>query len=174
MSAPLSKGQKRYLSQLAGQAFSRHLENARAAGQYTEADGLPRSVAEEQFRHREVAQASGKAGLRCCSQDDYKLVEGHFLELLGLHGAAFNAQVRAATETRRLIEHKITEACREFGFSLAYANKICCAQNHGNGLDAVDEKKLWNIFYTIRNRGLARKKALQSAPQPQTEELAHA
>ncbi|MDE2101190.1 MAG: hypothetical protein KGL39_28350 [Patescibacteria group bacterium] len=151
MSAPLSINQKRYLSQLARRAWHK-------AG--PELDGIEEGA----FRHQEVIKACGKIGLRCCDQNDYKLVEGHFLELLGFHGAAFNAQVRAATETRRLVAHKILDACQEFGMSVAYAEKICRAQNHGAGLDDVDEKTLWRIFYTVRNRGLARRKtAAQNA-----------
>ena len=171
MSAPLTKGQKSYLSQLAQRAFLRQCALARgrgevfADGQY---EGLAVSVAQEKFRHAQVAQASGKLGLRCCSQDDYKLVEGHFLELLGQPGAALKAQVRAATETRRVIEHKIVQACAEFGFAMSYAHKICTSQNHGQGLDEVGEKQLWNVFYTIRNRGNARK---QKAAMPSTGEL---
>jgi len=155
MSAPLSKDQKRYLSQLATRAFAR--DCALARGRQESPDSSTK--ASDDYRRAQVALATGKLGLRCCSQDDYKLVEGHFLELLGHHGAAFNAQVKAATESRRVIEHKIVKACEEFGFSLSYANKICTAQNHGAGLDVVDEKKLWQIFYTIRNRGAARRRA---------------
>lgn len=151
MSAKLSNVQKRILSGLSRQAWQK-------AG--PELDG----ISEEDFRHQEVIKACGKIGLRCCDQNDYKLVEGHFLELLGHHGAAFNANLRAATETRRLVVHKITTACQEFGLQLAYANTICRNQNHGRGLDEVEEKALWRIFYTIRNRGLARKKKPAALP----------
>lgn len=169
MSAPLSNKQKAWLSQLSVRAFNRLGALARGRQEYFY-DDLPESVAQEKFRHAEVAKACGKLGLRCCSQDDYKLVEAHFQELLGHHGQAFNAQVKAATETRRVVEHKIVEACREFGFALSYANKICTAQNHGATLEEVDEKKLWHIFYTIRNRGLKRGRAVAAVP-PQTESL---
>jgi len=145
MSAPLSNNQKRYLSQLSRKAWAK-------AG--PELDG----ISEEDFRHHEVAAACGKLGLRCADQNDYKLVEGHFLEKLGRHGAAFNAQVRAATEPRRLVEHKVLTACQEFGFGLGYADAICRAQNKGVGLDNVEDKALWRIFYTVRNRGAARKR----------------
>jgi len=150
MSAPLSKNQKRYLSELSRRAWSK-------AG--PELDG----ISEADFRHQEVAAACGKLGLRCADQNDYKLIEGHLLEKLGRHGAAFNAQVRAATEPRRLVEHKILQACQEFGFGLGYADAICRAQNHGAGLDNVEEKRLWFVFITIRNRGNGRKKAARAA-----------
>ena len=167
MSAPLSNRQKSYLSQLANRAFNRACAIARGQGQ--DLESVDKAAAAEKFRHTEVAKATGKLGLRCCSQDDYKLVEGHFLELLGNSGAAFNSQLKAATEPRRVIEFKITEACREFGFAISYANKICISQNHGNGLEAVGEKSLWNVFYTIRNRGLARKRDASPKKESQTE-----
>ena len=92
MSAPLTHDQKRYLSQLASRAYKRQTAIARgrgeslAGGKY---DGLAQTAAEQQYRHDQVALATGKLGLRCCSQDDYKEVEGHFLDLLGNHAAAF-------------------------------------------------------------------------------------
>lgn len=162
MSAPLSNKQKAWLSQLSNRAFNRQGALARGRQEYFY-DDLPASVAAEKFRHAQVALATGKLGLRCCSQDDYKLVEAHFQELLGNHGQAFKAQVKAATETRRLVEFKIAEACREFGFNISYANKICTAQNKGATLEEVDEKKLWQIFYTLRNRGNARKQHQHAA-----------
>lgn len=145
MSAPLTNGQKRHLSTLARQAWHQ-------AG--PELDG----ISEGDFRHQEVVKACGKIGLRCADQNDYKLIEGHFFELLGLHSAAFNAQLRAATETKRVVSHKIMQACREFGFHLSYAESICRNQNHGRTLDQLEEKALWRVFYTVRNRGLARTK----------------
>ena len=163
MSAPLSHKQKRLLSQLSDRAFDR--ASAEADGQYFY-DDLPATTARAQFRHDQVAKACGKLGLRCCGQDDYKLVEAHFLNLLGETGRALNAHLAAATESRRVIERKILDACREFGFGVSYADKICRAQNKGLGLQDVDEKRLWNIFYTVRNRGLARK---QTTKQPSHE-----
>ena len=148
MSAKLSNRQKWILSDLARQAWTK-------AG--PELDG----ITEEDFRHQEVARACGKLGLRCCDQNDYKLIEGHLRELLGQRGAVFKANLRAATETTRLVQHKILAACEEFGFQLAYADKIARAQNHGRALDELEEKALWRIFYTIRNHGLARKRKPQ-------------
>ena len=153
MAAPLNHDQKRYLSQLSDRAFDRL--SAEADGQYFY-DDLPATKAREQFRHDQVIKACGKIGLRCCSQDDYLRVKAHFLDLLGESGAAMNAHVRAETEGRRVVLHKIREACRQFGFTLGYAESICRQRANGLGLDESDEKKLWTVFYTVRNRGLAR------------------
>ena len=111
------------------------------------------------FRHHHVAAATGKLGLRCCSQDDFKSLQAHFLELLGEHSLAFNAHLQAATEPRRIAEFKVVLACKEFGYHLSYADAICQRQNHGAHLDEVSTKTLWHLFYTIRNRGLAKRRA---------------
>jgi hypothetical protein len=165
MSAPLTNVQKRTLAQLARRASGLLAAKARGRGEEW-------ILTDEEFRHQEVIKAVSKAGLRCCTQNDYSAVKAHFLELLGQHGAAFNAQVRAATEERRTIEYKIVQSCKEFGFHLSYADKICRAQNHGAGLDEVDGKKLWNIFFTIRNRG--RKRESMRNAGTQEKEHAHA
>lgn len=144
MSAKLTNGQKGYLAQLATRARNRGAALARGRGDVV---GLPSN---EEFRHAEVIKACGKAGLRCCSQDDYKLVEGHFLELLGQHGAAFNAQVRAATEPRRVAESKVVSQCQKMGKSLNYADGICRRMSKGLGLFDVGEQMLWKVFYALR------------------------
>lgn len=156
MSAPLTNGQKAHLAQLATRAFN--LESAKARGRGETVDCGRETV--DAWRHAEVAKATGKQGLRCCDQSDYKTVEAHFLDILGQTARAFKAHIRAATEDRRVIEYKITEACQEFGFAISYADKICRAQNKGLGLEEVDEKHLWQIFYTLRTRG--RKKQSQA------------
>lgn len=170
MSAPLSNRQKGILCQLSERAFNKLGALARGRGETFYA-GPDQKLEREKFRHAEVAKACGKNGLRCCSQSDYKIVEAHFLELLGEHGRAFNAQVRAATEERRLIEHKIVEACNEFGYNIGYADTICRNQNHGKGIEEIDTasaeglKRLWQVFFTVRNRGIAR--------QRKEKEMAH-
>lgn len=155
MSAPLSNKQKAYLAGVARRAYNMAAAVARGRGEVLE-------VGAEDWRHAEVAKACGKLGLRCCSQDDYKLVEGHFLDALQRPGEAFNAFVRGATNKRRVAEWKVVKECERFGFALGYADKICRAQNHGAGLDDVDEKALWRLVYTIRNRGNGRKKAQEA------------
>lgn len=152
MSAPLSHNQKRYLSQLSDRVFNQAAARARGRGETPAEDTKTRA----EFRHQEVIKAAGKVGLRCCSQDDYKRVEAHFLALLGETGKAFNAHMRAETEPRRVAEAKVIEACERFGFRLAYAEAICRNQNHGAGLNDVPANRLWNIVYTINNRGRAR------------------
>ncbi len=145
MPAPLTNPQKRHLSQLARRAWAQ-------AG--PELDGMT----PEDFRRNEVATACGKHGLRCCNQDDYKIVEAHFLNLLGETGQAMNALVRAQSNPRRVAEYKLLEACEHSGVNLAYAAAICqrifkCA------LDDADAQTIWKVCFTIKNR--ARKVTFQ-------------
>ncbi len=143
MSAPLSHLQKRLLSQLARRAWELADREVGTA---------------EEFRRAEVARACGKAGLRCCSQDDFLRVRAHFLDLCGEPGAAFNDHVRAESEPLRQAQAVLRRECERFGLSLNYANAICRNQNGGAGLDAVGEQKIWQLIYTIRNRGNARRR----------------
>jgi hypothetical protein len=139
MPAPLTTNQKRYLAQLSRRAW-RQSPDADAEDEVT-------------FRHNQTALATGKLGLRCCGQDDYKRVEAHFLHLLGQDGEAFNALIRAHTEPRRQAEYKLKQACQEFNFPLSYADAICRRQNRGLGIDDVGATNLWHLVFTIRNRG---------------------
>lgn len=167
MSAPLSHTQKRYLSQLSDKAFAR--ASAEADGQYFY-DDLPATKAREQYRHDQVVQACGKIGLRCCSQDDYKLVEAHFLHLVGEDGKALNAHVQAATEPVRVAQSVLRRELAAARLDWAYAEKICRQQNQGQPISQVAERRVWNLVYTVRNRGNARKRA--NNPQPSTLEQA--
>lgn len=159
MSAPLTRYQKAYLAQLADRAFSRAAEVARQRGELPATDWRAR----ENYRHDQVAAACGKFGLRCCSQDDYKLVEGHFLEALGHHGAAFNAFTRAATNDLRVAQYKLREACKQAGLSINYANAICRNQNRGLTIDDVTAQTIWRLIYTIRSRAAARRHQKEAA-----------
>jgi hypothetical protein len=179
MSSPLSNLQKAKLAKLARRAFNRSAAIARGRGEDPAAaiaaaiaaalgvdaprSDAPRSTLKTAFRHHHVAAACGKPGLTLCTQDDYKLVEAHFLDLLGESGRALNSLVDGAANPRRIAEHKLHQACTEFGFTLGYAEAICRRQNRGAGLQDVDAKTLWNLVFTIRNRGNARRRNQQEA-----------
>jgi len=145
LSAPLSKLQKRKLSVLSRRAWRNS----------PDADALD----ETSFRHAQVVAAVGLPGLRACTQDHYKRIQGHFLLLLGNDAAAFEAHVRAETEPRRVARRKLNQALAEFNLPLSYAQAICRRQNRGLGLDDVGPKTLWYITFTIRNRGTRKRAA---------------
>lgn len=162
MSAPLTRSQKSYLAQLSERAYRRALAMARGSGEEESFLGEFRDG--ESYRHEMVARAVGKLGLRCCSQDDYAAVKGHFLEALGEHGAAFNAALRGASNARRVVEWKIFHECVTSGLHPSYADKICRAQNHGKTITEIDDvRRLWAVFYTVRNRGRSHKRTAAQA-----------
>jgi hypothetical protein len=159
MPAALSRKQKAYLAQLARQAFEHLRVQARARGEVFPADhamhGEPTDPAlwcAETFRHDEVAKACHKKGLRCCSQDDYGAVKGHFLALLGREGQAMKAMVRGADNPKRTAEIKLIEALQRGGFNNGYAEAICRRQFKCSVADAT-AAQIWKLVYTIRNRG---------------------
>jgi hypothetical protein len=152
----LTNEQKRVLSELARRAWRHAAAQARGRGEDPAEDPLLRE--ETGFRHGMVQLACGKAGLRCCSQEDYLPVKAHLLECLGRSGGAFEAHMKAASDGRRRAEWKLREACQEFGLNLNYADAICRRQHHGAGLAEVGEKALWHLVFTVRNRGRARRK----------------
>jgi hypothetical protein len=149
----LTNRQKAYLSRLAAAAY------VRLHGEATARD--PRVV--EEFRHAQVAAACGKAGLRCCSQTDYKLVEARLLDLNGWHAAAFNAGVSAATEKRRQAEAVLVAECDKAGLHLAYAESIC-RNIYKCPLSDASDRQIWNLIYTVRNRSRARRLKAPSQP----------
>jgi hypothetical protein len=153
MSAPLSHKQKRYLSQLSDRAFARSADIP--VGPNHADKNVSATDQRTLYRHTQVALACGKAGLRCCSQDDYKLVEAHFLALLGETVKAFNAGVRAATEPRRQAEAVLVRECERFGLRLSYAAAICRSVFKCS-LEDASPNQLFKVMYTIRNRGHAR------------------
>lgn len=142
----LSTKQKKYLAQLARQAFK--------------VRGTP-GADFDAWRHDEVAKAVGKAGLRCCSQLDYKAVQAHFLDMTGRSGQAMTALVQHQSEPRRQAEAVLLRELTNAGLHLNYANSICNAQFKCTLFDAT-EKQIWCIVYTIRNRASRKRRNNQT------------
>ena len=141
MSAPLSNRQKRDLSLLAARAYKKALADS---------DGSL-TLDEAAFRHHEIGAACGKLGLRCCSQDDYKIIEAHFLNLLGESGRALTALVRHQTNPRRVAEYKLVQACEAAGVNLGYAAAIC-RNMFKCELDDAGADQIWKLTFTVKNR----------------------
>ena len=145
MAAPLTNRQKGYLAMLAKRAFVKAGLNSQSP--------IANSLAEEKWRHDQVAIACGRLGLRCCSQDHYGAVKGHFLSLLGESGQALRADVRGRPEVNelRVVSWKIIQRCREYGIPISKADGICRQMTRGVGLQEVEEARtLWNVFFKLR------------------------
>lgn len=147
MSAPLTKGQKRYLAQLSDRAFRLLGARARGAGQDWPEDNSANRAA---FRHQHVIQASAKHGLRCCGQADYAAVKAHFLSLLGEDGAAMNALVRGGDNARRQKEWLIQRELTRLGRTLPYAAGICRRMFHGLSILEASPDQLQKVVSALR------------------------
>jgi hypothetical protein len=140
MPAPLTNAQKRYLSQLARAAWQR-------AG--ADADGLN----EAEWRRSEVVRACGKFGLRCCGQDDYGVVKGHFLAALGRDGAALRAMVQGDPEANRK-RQALWCLRRELGARpMAYAEGILRNMSRGEfTLVTATSVWVWRVVVALRTQ----------------------
>ena len=167
----LNKKQKFILSDMARRAFNRAGAIARGrmadgSAAHTMQGDLDQlaldggRVAEENWRHAQVALACGKHGLRLCGQDDYALVKAHFERLLGMEAKSIRTEVHAAGQARRQVEIKILQACEQWGVKLSYAATLA----KGKRLDECTVGELWQVLYTLNNRGKAlRDKAIEQA-----------
>lgn len=162
MSAPLSNLQKSRLAQLAARAFRRQCAIARGRGEEPDSSWRAHDV----WRHQQVAAACGKMGLRCCGQDDFNLVEAHFLHLLGEDGRALQSLVAHQAQPRSTAEAVLwreLQKAGDVGITRDYLAAICKRQFGCSLLDA-SERQLWNLVYTVRNRASARRKKRQPTP----------
>ncbi len=144
LGGPLSNQQKAQLCILSDEAWDKQ-------------GGMDSACDKSEFRHEQVKVATGKPGLTACVQDDYKLLLAHFLGLVGESGRAFKAQLDHGTEPKRLAMFKLREALRNARLPEAYAAAICKRQFRCALADAT-AKQLWNLTFTINNRGTAKRR----------------
>ncbi len=158
----LSKAQKAAIAMLARKAWALCPQRA-ALLEANRARGMSATAIFEAWRHVEQGKACGKQSLRqCTSEQDYLKLRAHFEALIGRYGRALRTLLRHAEEPRLVARHKLEEACRERGLSLAYPASICRRQ-YRCGLDDATEQQLWRLVFTVRNR---RRKAAHPATEP--------
>lgn len=149
----LTNGQKAYLAQLAKRAFDKCASSL--------VGGPDDGISAEDWRRREVGKACGKFGLRCCGQTDYKLVEAHFLRLLGETRRADKAYIRAATEPKRQAEAVLVRELARFNFRPEYAERICLSKFKCTVCELQGANQVWVIVYDIRRNGARKMKQLK-------------
>jgi hypothetical protein len=150
---PLTKKQKRILSQLARRAHVR--TGAAAAGDNV--DEWRRAQAVEVCTRR-ISEAR---------QQDYLLLHAHFADLAGESGVAFESLMRVSTNDKRVALYKLGEALRGAELPESYAAAICRHQFRCE-ISQAGAKQVWNLVYTIRNRGQSRRrKETRRADKPQ-------
>ena len=169
MGANLKPWQRSELAILAKRAYRIALDQESRGA---ELDPRPSQLSEEGWRHYQVADASGKIGLRCCSQDDYAAVKAHFLDLLGESGEAFRWQVRASTEPHRqawgVLERELAEAA-DVGIDREYLRVICRSKFKCELANAAT-KQLWSLIFDTRRSAAAKRRKFRAL----TKEIAYA
>lgn len=157
MSAPLTNNQKRELSQLARRSFLR-FSAREAAGE--ELDPRPSGLGEAGWRRWHVAEACDKAGLRCCSQDDYAAVKAHLLDLLGDTAGALDWHVRAQTEpirqARAVLDRELEAAADVI--SRGYIAAICRSK-YKCAIEDCSVRQTWSLVYDVRRSAAAKRRA---------------
>lgn len=110
----------------------------------------------DEFRHRIALQACGRR-ISEATRRDFNDIKAAFLVILGHTKAALNAADRASTEGSRIALHKLRAALAEHGLHEGYAESICRRQ-FKCGLHEASAKQLWNLFYTVTNRGRSKER----------------
>jgi len=143
MAAPLSKLQKRNLALLALRAWRRESAIARGRGD--------RCLDFDTWRHHAIQAATGKLGLRCCSQDDYCDARGHLHHRLGEDDQALYWFNRGHGPKHREAEAVLWRTMEQAGRSPNYVEAICRSMFKCNLLEASTDQ-LWKLTYTMRHR----------------------
>lgn len=144
----LNNAQKASLARLAREAFAKRPQ---AVG------GADDGISLDDWRRREVGKACGKMGLRCCGQEDFNLVKGHFLNLLGQPGAALRSCVRAADEPLRKAHHVLLWTMQRYGYERSYAEKIC-RDKYKCTVGEASANQVWTLVYDVQRNGQHRQK----------------
>jgi hypothetical protein len=160
MPSPLTTDQKRTL-------ILDHLRPAfAAAGQAAMARGElwdDTAAGFETWRHAAIIKATGKAGLRCCSQADFTDLVAHCWDLRGRPDIALKLQMAADTTSRNQVEHLIMRELATVGWTIGYAARICRDKCKTTLLEAT-VKQLWTVFYDVRTRTRAELKHRSARP----------
>lgn len=158
--APLTGEQRQKLALLARRAYDR---------QHPDTVHRPPSTAFDLWRHAQVMQAVERAGIRECRQEDYDVVQAHFLRLLGQRAMAERVQIRAEVEPRRQALTKLRMECAAAADVIdrpeEYVAAIANARFKTRILDDLGEKQVWSLVFDLR-RNAQRRRAKRRSPCP--------
>lgn len=107
------------------------------------------------WRREQQLQHFGLKSLTAAAQDQYADIKAHFEALAGETGRAFSTALRGQDNDRRIARWHLNKALAAAKLSPAYAQAICKNQFHCT-LDEASKKQLWNLVYTVKNRGKAK------------------
>lgn len=151
LNAPLNADQKRALAATARKAYDQH-------------GGSQTGMTFEDWRHEQQHQACGKASLREATQNDFKLLRGHFDKLTGRAVDAFRQFLGQSGEGQRreLALAKLRHVCDEAAAvplsefangtsALLYAEGFLRKQR-GVTLDTAHPKQLWHAVFVMERK----------------------
>ena len=142
----LSKLQKSTLAREFDCAFNRAAALARGRGEQPDTS----TAARTQYRHEQVAIATGKVGLRCCDNSDYSDCMARAKHLLGEDGQAMNHLIHGQSNRSRQFEFLIQKELDRLGLPLSYAAGICRRMFHGLNLLEASQDQLFKILCALR------------------------
>lgn len=150
---PLSNSQKSVLAQLARKAWKHLAKQAEARGEAFDSG----TEAHNAFRREEVHRACGKYGLTAAANSDYCRIAGHFEDLAGNSGRAFNHLMREQSEGLRQVRVVLRRALAVGDLPENYADAISISV-WGCPVEDLTESQAWKIVYTVTNRIRARQR----------------
>ena len=160
---PLSRKQKSILCDLAGQAFAAQEK----WGQVTVPTGVSRSRAVEAWRRVQQFEAVGIESLTACDQRHYAALVTKFSLLAGRSADAFKSALREdqpgqptgeAEAVRQALWH-LRRNCAAYGYDFpAWPLAVARDKFRATDLEQLSPKQLWQLIYTARTRGAAKRK----------------
>lgn len=113
-----------------------------------------------EWRLKEQQERFGLDSLTKATQAQYADIKGHFEAIAGNLAKAFKTIRRGQDNDRRVARWHLNKALATAKLSPAYAQAICKNQFHCT-LDDASKKQLWNLVYTVKNRGKAKQIAAE-------------
>lgn len=149
--APLSREQKKELILLAQRAFHR-LYDAGTLAESTEFDA---------WRHQQVLQVCERGGLREARNEDFLVIQAHFLAMLGQTSIADRRRVQSQLEPRRWALAKLKQECEAAADVIDrawdYAASIARCRFKTAQIQELGEKQIWMLVFDIRRNAQHRR-----------------
>lgn len=150
--APLSRDQKRELALLARRAFQRLYD----AGTLTE------STEFDTWRHQQVMQVCERGGLREARNEDFLILQAHFLAMLGQTQMADRRRAQSDMEPRRWALAKLKQECDAAADVIDrawdYAASISRSRFKTSQIQELGEKQIWMLMFDVRRNAQRRRR----------------
>lgn len=120
----------------------------------------------DEWRKKEQLEKFGISSLTAATQTQYADIKAHFQALAGDLAGAYKTTRRGDDNPKRVARWHLNKALAAAKLAPVYAQAICKSQFHCT-LDDASAKQLWNLVYTVKNRGNARRRKAAEADVPE-------